>query len=70
MFSIEEVRKNNRTRLLVSSFAAHIAAMAVVLMMVLGPSTAFGRAATNARELSRDGDNRLHSHPRLGPGSG
>jgi hypothetical protein len=40
MFSIEEVRENNRARLLISSFAAHIAAMALVLTMVLGPSTA------------------------------
>ena len=43
MFRIEEVRKNNRTSLLISSFAAHIAATAVVLMMVLGPSTASAR---------------------------
>jgi chitodextrinase len=43
MFSIEEVRKNNRTRLLISSFAAHIAATALVLIMVLGPSTASAR---------------------------
>src|SRR6266487_6670763 len=42
MFSIE-VRKNNRARLLVSPFAAHIAATAIVLMMVLGPSTALAR---------------------------
>jgi hypothetical protein len=40
MFSIKEVRENNRARLLISSFAAHIAAMALVLTMVLGPSTA------------------------------
>src|SRR6266496_888299 len=37
MCNIEEVRKNNRTGLLISSFAAHIAAM------VLGPSTASAR---------------------------
>src|SRR4030095_9951015 len=43
MFSIEEVRKNNRTRLLISSFAAHIAAMILVLIMVLRPSTASAR---------------------------
>ena len=43
MFRIEEVRKNNRASLLVSPFAAHIAATAVVLMMVLGSSTASAR---------------------------
>jgi hypothetical protein len=43
MFSIEEVRENNRARLLISSFAAHIAAM------VLGPSTASaGKASGSA----------------------
>ena len=36
MFNIEELRKNNRTSLFISSFAAQIAAMAVLLMMVLG----------------------------------
>jgi len=46
MFKVE-VRKNNRVRLIVSPFAAHIAAMAVVLTMILGPSTAFaGRPPT------------------------
>ena len=39
MFRIEDVRKNNRTRLLISSFAAHIAAM----ILVLSPSTASAR---------------------------
>jgi chitodextrinase len=43
MFSIEEVRKNNRAGLLISSFAVHIAAMALVLVMVLGASTASAR---------------------------
>src|SRR6266550_9295580 len=43
MFNIEEVRENNRAGLLISSFAAHIAAMALVLIMVLGPSTASAR---------------------------
>jgi hypothetical protein len=43
MFRIEEVRKNNRTGLLISSFAAHIASMILVLTMVLGPSTASAR---------------------------
>jgi chitodextrinase len=43
MFSIEKARKNNRTGLLVSSCAAHIAAVALVLVMVLGPSTASAR---------------------------
>jgi chitodextrinase len=43
MFSIEEARKNNRAGLLISSFAIHIAAMALVLVMVLGPSTASAR---------------------------
>jgi hypothetical protein len=42
MFRIE-VRKNNRARLLVSPFAAHIAATAVVLVLVLGSSTALAR---------------------------
>jgi chitodextrinase len=40
MFRIEELRENNRAGLLISSFAAHIAAIALVLIMVLGPSTA------------------------------
>lgn len=40
MFSIEEVRENNRAGLLISSFVAHTAAIALVLIMVLGPSTA------------------------------
>lgn len=43
MFRIEEVRENNRAGLLISSFAANIAAMALVLIMVLGPSTASAR---------------------------
>jgi hypothetical protein len=43
MLSIEEVRKNNRTRRLISSFAAHIAAVILVLTMVLVPSTASAR---------------------------
>jgi Fibronectin type III domain len=43
MFNIEDVRKNNRTGLLISSFAAHIPAIALVLIMVLGPSTASAR---------------------------
>ena len=42
MFNIEELRKNNRTSLFISSFAAQIAAMAVLLMMVLGSPTALG----------------------------
>jgi hypothetical protein len=37
MFRIEEVRENNRAGLLISSFVADIAAMALVLIMVLGP---------------------------------
>ena len=40
MFNIEELRKNNRTSLFISSFAAQIAAMAVLLMMVLGSPAA------------------------------
>jgi len=40
IFSIEGVRENNRAGLLISSFAAHTAAIALVLIMVLGPSTA------------------------------
>ena len=43
MFNIEEGRKNNRTGLRISSFAAQIAAIALVLIMVLGPSTASAR---------------------------
>jgi hypothetical protein len=43
MFSIEETRKNNRTSLLISSFAAYVAATALVLIMVFGPSTASAR---------------------------
>ncbi len=43
MFRIEEVRKNNRARILISSFAAHIATIALVLIMVLGPSSASAR---------------------------
>ena len=42
MFNIEELRKNNRTSLFISSFAAQIATMAVLLMMVLGSPTALG----------------------------
>ena len=42
MFNIEELRKNNRTSLFISSFAAQIAAMAVLLMMVLGSPAALG----------------------------
>src|SRR5258705_6363167 len=49
MFRIKEVRKNNRARLIVSPFATHIAATAVVLMMVLVSSTASaGRPPTPA----------------------
>jgi len=40
MFRIEEARKNNRTGLFFSSFAAPIAAMILVLTLVLGPSIA------------------------------
>jgi len=43
MFRINEVRKNNRARILVSPFATHVAATAVLLMMVLGSSTASAR---------------------------
>jgi len=43
MFRIEEVRKNNRARVHVSPFATHIAATAVILIMVLGSSTASAR---------------------------
>jgi fibronectin type III domain protein len=39
MFRIEEVRKNKRAGLFVSPFAVRIAATALVLTMVLGPST-------------------------------
>jgi Fibronectin type III domain len=43
MFRIEEVTKNNRGGLLISSFAAHIAAIALTVIMVFGPSTASAR---------------------------
>ena len=43
MFRIEEVKKNNMARLPVSPFAAHIVATALVLIMVLGASTASAR---------------------------
>jgi hypothetical protein len=43
MFRIEEVGNNNRTGLSISSFAAHIAAVILVLTVVLGPSTASAR---------------------------
>src|SRR5437763_15135330 len=43
MFSIEQVRENNKSGLVISSFTAHIASTAVVLMMVLGSSTASAR---------------------------
>jgi hypothetical protein len=43
MFRIEEVRKNDRAGLLISSFGAHIAAMVLVLVMVLGASDASAR---------------------------
>jgi chitodextrinase len=43
MLRIEEVRKNKRAGLFVSSFTAYIAATVLVLIMVLGPSTASAR---------------------------
>ena len=43
MCSIEQVRENNKSGLVISSFATHIAATAVLLMMVLGSSTASAR---------------------------
>jgi hypothetical protein len=43
MFRIEEVTKNNRAGGLISSCGAHIAAMALVFIMVLGASTASAR---------------------------
>jgi Fibronectin type III domain len=43
MFRIGEVRKNNRTRLLISSFGAHSAAIVLALIIVLGASDASGR---------------------------
>ena len=66
---LKKSEKTTEPDCLVSSFAAHIAAIAS------GPHDGprfvdrFGRAATDARELSRDDDNRLHGHPRLEPGS-
>ena len=43
MFTINEVRKNDRASLLVSPVATYIAATVVLLMMVLAPSTASAR---------------------------
>jgi Fibronectin type III domain len=43
MFRIEEIGKNNRTRLLISSFAARFATVIVFLTIVLGSSTASAR---------------------------
>jgi chitodextrinase len=43
MFSIEKLRENNRAGLVISWVAAHIAAITLVLIMVLGPSTASAR---------------------------
>jgi hypothetical protein len=40
MFNIEKLRNNNKATRLVSSFVAHFAAMALILTMVLAPSTA------------------------------
>jgi hypothetical protein len=49
MFTIEEVTKNNRGGQLISSFAAHIAAIALTVLMVFGPWTASaGRPPTPA----------------------
>src|ERR1044072_6212398 len=42
MFNIEELRKNNRTSLFISSFAAQIAPVAMLLLMVLGSPSALG----------------------------
>jgi len=43
MFRIEEVRKNDSARVLISSFMAHIATMVLVVPMVLGPADASAR---------------------------
>jgi Fibronectin type III domain len=43
MFRIEEVTKNNRAGGLISSCSAHIVAMALIFIMVLGASTASAR---------------------------
>lgn len=43
MLRIEEVTKNNRTGGLISSCGAHIVAMALIFIMVLGASTASAR---------------------------
>ncbi|HTL79558.1 MAG TPA: fibronectin type III domain-containing protein, partial [Candidatus Babeliales bacterium] len=40
MFTVEELRRDNRRRRVISSFVAQIAAMAVLLIMVLGAPTA------------------------------
>src|SRR5678815_1316333 len=40
MFTVEQ---NNRARLFISSFGVHIAATALLLIMLLGPSTASAR---------------------------
>ena len=42
MRNIEELRRSNRTRQLVSSFVAHFAVITLVVMMVLTPSTILG----------------------------
>jgi hypothetical protein len=43
MFSIEELRKSNRARRVISSSGAHFAAMILFLTMVFAPSTASAR---------------------------
>jgi hypothetical protein len=69
MFRIEKVRKDNRAGV-ISSFSAHIAAIALVLTMVLGPSNALARRPPDSPELSRDGGNGLHGQCRVGPSAG
>jgi Fibronectin type III domain len=43
MFTIEERRENNRATLVSASFVARIAAMALVVIIIVGPSTASAR---------------------------
>src|SRR5215813_8300477 len=44
MFTVKDLQKNDRISLFISPFAIQIAAMAVLLIMVLGSTTALGGA--------------------------
>lgn len=56
MFRIEKVRKDNRAGL-ISSFSAHIAATALVITMVLGPSNALARRPPTPQNFRVTGGN-------------